>query len=560
MKRIMSSMLLLVLILMCFTACDGNEAAVSPSVAATPAPTASVPPETAAPDTDDGPAPLYPLVNEPVTFTMFTSIHIPNTAGLISSWNEHPIYQKAEEITGVYVEFECINTPSAAEQLMVRLAGDDYTDMFYQCLMYSNYTIDAAIENDILVDLSGYIDSNMPNLSAIIADEPTVLKDMTSDTGKIAATYSLQIVPTMPGAYMVRKDLLDELGMDLPATYDDYYNVLTAFKTEYGMSDPIQIDNYGFQTMIYGGFDVSLSISDPRMGANGRAFYLDNGEVKFGFIEEEFRDYVTMMNQWYNDGLMTRDLLIRESDLGRYEASVAMRANGQSGIYEIGGSEALQMIDNIEKADADLVPITVPVMNKGDRVHFTATTKSTLQRESYSITTQCSDPALAASWIDFWYSEEGSILANYGTQGVSYELGTNGKPYFTDYVLSNSDGLTSMEVLYINTNTFLPCVVDPERSNALAPEKYKDANAIWASNVDKDYQLPGSISLSADEAASLNSSFADIETYIKEAGLQFIVGEKPLSEVDEFFETIKAFGIEQHIETMQAAYERYLER
>ena len=39
----------------------------------------------------------------------------------------------------------------------------------------------------------------------------------------------------------------------------------------------------------------------------------------------------------------------------------------------------------------------------------------------------CTQPELAVQWMDFWFTEEGARLANFGTEGISYTL-VNGKP------------------------------------------------------------------------------------------------------------------------------------
>ena len=40
----------------------------------------------------------------------------------------------------------------------------------------------------------------------------------------------------------MRKDWLDELGLDVPVTYDDWHNVLTAFKEQKGATAPLWIN------------------------------------------------------------------------------------------------------------------------------------------------------------------------------------------------------------------------------------------------------------------------------------------------------------------------------
>ena len=44
----------------------------------------------------------------------------------------------------------------------------------------------------------------------------------------------------------------------------------------------------------------------------------------------------------------------------------------------------------------------------------------------YTVTTDCHDVETCLRWIDYWYSEEGTFLANYGLEGVSFAYDENG--------------------------------------------------------------------------------------------------------------------------------------
>ena len=38
--------------------------------------------------------------------------------------------------------------------------------------------------------------------------------------------------------------------------------------------------------------------------------YVVDGDVKFGWVEEGFKDYLTLMHQWYTEGLLGADFYI----------------------------------------------------------------------------------------------------------------------------------------------------------------------------------------------------------------------------------------------------------
>ncbi len=50
--------------------------------------------------------------------------------------------------------------------------------------------------------------------------------------------------------------------------------------------------------------------------------YQDEGTVKFGTLEDGFREYLVMMNQWYNDGLISSDF-VSNTDRNMFDPDTA---------------------------------------------------------------------------------------------------------------------------------------------------------------------------------------------------------------------------------------------
>lgn len=75
----------------------------------------------------------------------------------------------------------------------------------------------------------------MPNYLPVLQKYDDAYKCAYDDYGNM---FSIVGVSTegFPATFspIIRADWLNELGMDYPETYDNYYNFLTAIKTEYG--------------------------------------------------------------------------------------------------------------------------------------------------------------------------------------------------------------------------------------------------------------------------------------------------------------------------------------
>ena len=67
-------------------------------------------------------------------------------------------------------------------------------------------------------------------------------------------------------------------------------------------------------------------------------------------------------------------------------------------------------------------------------------------------------------------------------------------------------------------------------------------------------------SMTDAEVQEYNSIMTDIQTYLDEFKLKFILGTEPLENFPQFVENIKNMNIERSIEIRQAEYDRYLAR
>ena len=117
---------------------------------------------------------------------------------------------------------------------------------------------------------------------------------------------------------VIRKDWLDELGLDVPETYDELHDVLKAFKDKYNCSSAIYMNNNCTITTLTEGYNVATYNVSGSGGAGGSGsslpYYVEDGVVKCSFIEDGYRDYLTMIHDWYEEGLMDSDFVSIEYD------------------------------------------------------------------------------------------------------------------------------------------------------------------------------------------------------------------------------------------------------
>ena len=188
--------------------------------------------------------------------------------------------------------------------------------------------------------------------------------------------------------------------------------------------------------------------------------------------------------------------------------------------------------------------------------HFAQYTKKSVGN-GFKITTNCENIELACKWGDWWYSEEGSLLANYGVEGVSFDY-VDGKPVLNETVTDAPEGMRDALLIYASNDTIC-CVIDPNAVTSGYSEVDKAAPEIWNEGMDDSMVIPSTVTLSADENTRAANIYSDIETICLEAIAKFITGEKPLTDYDSFVESIRSAGIDDYLAIQQGAYDRAME-
>ena len=562
MKKLTRTLALLLALVFALSACGqtGSSAEPQTSVSAasaveeqTPAPTQAAPADSAAEDsaedsTLEAPEVVisYPLFDELQTYSIWLGT-APDLSDVVNNMEEFVIFRELEKITNVGWKATMVSFMAEAESFQLMVAGGDYTDVVCKAVDNYNGTVDQAIEEEFLIDLAPYIPDNMPNLTRWFEQYPELPKQLTSEGGAIGAFPKLyKEYSDISSGGMLRADWMEDLGLDAPKTYDDLYNVLTEFRDKKGATAPLVIAMpSGVQSELLAGYNIS------------GGFYQVDGEIRYGAIQPEFKEYLTMMNKWYSEGLVD-ELFLTNS----YESLVDMSPvlNGTCGVWYGTAAQAISyMISSAADPNMRITGIT-NVTTDGSMAHV-GESGSVFDSHLWSVTTVCEDPEVICQYIDYVYSDEGTLLANYGVEGETFTY-ENGVPKLTDLVLNNPDYSygAAMNIFVCDRMTPAPFVIDEDRVRADYLEDQLNAIEVWNHSNAARYNLPrAGITMSGEESSRYYELYPDIETYMDEHIVRFIVGDKPLSEFDAYVDALLDMGIEECVELEQAAYDRYME-
>lgn len=460
-----------------------------------------------------------------------------------------PLGKAWQNKTGVNVKFVQQND-SATNILDNSLSIDSLPDIMITDLYGEYGKINKYAESGIIVPLNEYMEEYAPNLTKYLKEHPDVDKMVKSDDGKYYCFPFIRGDEKLAKAnngIVVRKDILDKLGLPVPETIDEWHTALKAFK-DYGASSPLSYDLLYWE-----------KFNGVFIGAYGTkaGFYLKDGEVKYGYLEPEFKWALANLNQWYNEGLIDKNI-VKVSDI---DAKIMNSETVVSCMWVGSGiGKYLNAVKNKE-LDFDLAAAPYPVINKGDTSKFGSDVFLYDTTNNAFITANCKNIELAMRFLDFGYSEEGRMLFNFGIENESYQM-INDNPVYKEIILNNKDGLSVSDAMknYILANTSGPFIQDARYIEQYYKfEQQKNAVEIWSNENCIQSKIP-MVSFTGEEGKALSEIVSAADSYASNMIYKFVMGIEPLSNYDEFTDKLKSFGIEQAIDIYNNAVKRYNSR
>lgn len=491
-----------------------------------------------------------PLSAEKVTLTMYAGAMDGNFAAVANDYNENAFFQELEKRTNVHIEFQTVPMGST-DAFNLMIASGELPDLIYGPGAYQD-GMDAAIDDGYYLDMTPYLETHLPNYNKLRTQNEEMKRNSTTDSGRIAAVYQIYQTEQSPWmGLMIRKDWLNELNLEVPTTVSEWETVLTAFKEEKGAYAPMSL---GGDLGLYGqGFGISggTVFSSPWQNVDGK--------VVFSNTSDNMKAFLTVLADWYKKGLIDPDFMTKQS---AFFADTAMVTTGQTGVFNSIYTLPDMFKGASEDKDFEVVAIKNPIPDSGEegRVGYVI---PVIGGAGMAVSADSKNKEIALKWLDYMYSEEGALLANYGVENDTFTFNEQGKPVFTEKITKNPDGMAMAQAMafYTLPPSFLACYYDWTRELAGVSESSIHMMDVWKEQK-TDYNYPAQATMTNEENREFASLYtSNIQTYAAEKITQFITGVNDINtEWDNYVSTIKDLGIDRCIEIKQAALDRYLAR
>jgi len=347
----------------------------------------------------------FPIVKEPITMSVFVAKN-----PYVEDYATNEFTKFYEEKTNIKLDWN-VASGDTRQAFNLMLASGEYADIMLGLGLNKSERVSFA-EQGIIIDIKPYIDEHGYYIKKAFEEKPDAEKSMTID-GKIfgLASISEGYTAVYPDKMWVYKPWLENLGLKMPETTEDFYNMLKAFKTQdpngNGKADEIPLaargvaENWGIKNFIMSAF----------IPEGGTGWYAEDGKVKITAVQPEFKEGIKYIKKLYDEGLLDPDTFIYDRSqimaLGENEPVVLGCAPGTSpSMFTIQGDAAKRYYDY-----AAVTPLEGP---KGVR---STVKKAESYFAAFVVSSACKNPAAAVKWIDWLYSMEGTDMSQ-GTPGA----------------------------------------------------------------------------------------------------------------------------------------------
>ena len=329
MKKILATLLVLAMMLSMLAGCAGETTEVTEATQAAQATQAANATEAA----DNGEE-SQELALDAFAGTEITIAVLKYDQDHSTDFSEKIAAKMAEEATGIKVNWITVDQSTKDEKTATLLAGD-MPDMIIGLVKADTITSNMSLFYDLSEE--GLLETYAPDVYDGYVRNGNVFENITWPDGSICAlaTGSAQNYGGQArGIYFINKNWLDQLGLDIPNTTEELYEVLCAFRDNDMDGDGDPSNEYPFefcdthyaskllQTANFFGIAAETE-NQLKMGR-----MVENGEVVSTFDSQAFKDWLEYANL-----LATEGLLDVEGFSQSYEQFCGKLANGQVGVF-----------------------------------------------------------------------------------------------------------------------------------------------------------------------------------------------------------------------------------
>lgn len=382
--------------------------------------------------------------DEPVTYSMFFSDA--SWYPMVETWKTEGVFKKIEEMTNVTLDITSMDSGDYNQKVSLMINSGEAAYIIPKTYDESPY-----VDGGAIVPISDYV-QYMPYYTDFVEkyDMEQDLKTIIKADGKYYRLPGMLEAPIQDYTFLIRKDLFDAAGVDVPAiekdwTYDDLYDALVKVK-EYmvaqgmiGANDYVWSDLWCGSEVADGSGGNLLKLMGSAYGvnagwaiANGMMYDAASDEWYFAPTTDDFKAYITELTKFVQGGILDPETFTQDN-----QTACNKFYRGETAILSVNRSQYTSWIDNLNetlgegnyetylcalpKGESNYMPENIRLENG---VMLSQKALDELGEEGFIKLVRFVD------WL--FYSHEAYDLTKWGVEGETYVVNADGSKSLPD--------------------------------------------------------------------------------------------------------------------------------
>lgn len=383
--------------------------------------------------------------DDPVTYSFFFSDA--SWYPMVDTWKTEGVFKKIEEVTNVTLDITSIDSGDYNQKVALMINAGEAAYIIPKTYDESPY-----VDGGAIVPISDYT-QYMPYFTDFVEkyNMQDDLKTITKSDGKFYRLPGMLEAPVQDYTFMIRKDLFDAAGVDVPAiekdwTWDDLYDALVKVK-EYMVSQGMIKESDYVWSDLWCGSEVTdgsggnllklmASAYDVQAGwaiGNGMLYDSDKDEWYFGPTSDNFKAYLSEVTKYVQGGILDPETFTQDN-----QTACNKFYRGETAILSVNRSQYTSWLANLdENLGAGNYETYLCLLPRGEKTNYLP--ENSRLENGVMISKRALDELGEEGFIKMirfvdwlFYSHEAYNLTKWGVEGETYQVNADGTKSLMD--------------------------------------------------------------------------------------------------------------------------------
>ena len=383
--------------------------------------------------------------DDPVTYSFFFSDA--SWYPMVDTWKTEGVFKKIEEVTNVTLDITSIDSGDYNQKVALMINAGEAAYIIPKTYDESPY-----VDGGAIVPISDYT-QYMPYFTDFVEkyNMQDDLKTITKSDGKFYRLPGMLEAPVQDYTFMIRKDLFDAAGVDVPAiekdwTWDDLYDALVKVK-EYMVSQGMIKESDYVWSDLWCGSEVTdgsggnllklmASAYDVQAGwaiGNGMLYDSDKDEWYFGPTSDNFKAYLSEVTKYVQGGILDPETFTQDN-----QTACNKFYRGETAILSVNRSQYTSWLANLdENLGAGNYETYLCLLPRREKTNYLP--ENSRLENGVMISKRALDELGEEGFIKMirfvdwlFYSHEAYNLTKWGVEGETYQVNADGTKSLLD--------------------------------------------------------------------------------------------------------------------------------